>query len=151
MIYIVFHRHPTAFYVLATLSRAGGGDVLTTYRSFAGSETNPSTFLTAQRKSNVEHKISSYKLPALLFSFCNIYSCLHCTLFLTLFSKQVSLLLGKKTLTSILIFLSELKNLGKGKHGSLPIRNIILKSLRFLTTTQLYFTSCCCLSLGAGV
>ena len=69
----------------------------------AGSETDRSTFLSAQIKSNVEHKNFTDKLPSLRSSFFNIYGCLHSTLLLTLFSKHVSLLLGKKTLPSIMI------------------------------------------------
>ena len=80
----------------------------------ADSETDPNNnnnistaFLTAQRKSNVEHK----KLHRLIagskraFLFFNIYSCLHSILLLTLFANQVSLWLGKKTLPSIMILL----------------------------------------------
>ena len=91
----------------------------------ADSETDPNNnnnistaFLTAQRKSNVEHKklhrlIAGSKRALLFF---NIYSCLHSTLLLTLFASK-PLVREENIAFDNDFVVAELKSLGKGKHS----------------------------------
>ena len=102
--------------------------------------------VTTKRKSNVEHKNSTDKLPALRSSFSDIYSCLHSILLLTSFSKHVSLLLGKNIAFDN--YVAELKSLGKEnmarshtKHRTemRVLANAFLHQLNFTVLPNFYF------------
>ena len=170
MIYIVFHRLPTALYTRKAMFQPlflGQGRATYWLQILAGSETDRSTFLSAQIKSNVEHKNSTDKLPSLRSSFFNIYGCLHSIFFLTyffFFFKTCKSLVREENIAFDNDF-AQLKNLGKEnmarshtKHRTemRVLANAFLHQLNFTVLPNFYFfaqlrLNSCCLGLGAGV